>query len=317
MAKTKSVAIARHGIRGRVVLLVACLLLLYVVVPQIGGFKDSFVILRDVQWLPVALACLLIVASYAIAGATYWLLALQRIKYGRTVQIQGASAFANRILPAGLGGLTLNVEYLRKQRHSLPQAIVVASTNNALGFVGHMLLLLLALAVGQSAIWSGISWPHVPAFGYGIAGVVVIAVALALSVRRVRNRVTGSLRTVARQFMKYRQHPLRLAAALCSSVGLTLITITVFYLAGSALGSPLAPIEALVVFTVGIIIGTAVPTPGGLGGVEAGLVAGSVAYGQEASIALAIALLFRLLTYWIPLLPGFILFMASRKYYSV
>jgi undecaprenyl-diphosphatase len=316
MAKTLPADMARHPIRNRVLVLLACMILLYVVVPQIGGLRDSLTLLSKVDWLPVAAAGVLIVGSYAVAGLTYYFLALRPLPYGRTVLIQASTAFANRILPAGLGGLTLNVQYLRKQRFPTAQAIVVASMNNLLGFVGHMLLLGCVLVVGGTTLAPDIAIPHLSGAVYGVVGLLLVVVGAALSVRRVRRKVTGSLRAVARQMGAYRRHPLRLVAALCSSLTITLIVISVFYLSAIALGAEVSFMQAFIVFTVGALVGTAVPTPGGLGGFEAGLVAGCVAYGVEPSLALAVALLFRLLTYWLPLLPGFALFMAARKYFS-
>lgn len=55
------------------------------------------------------------------------------------------------------------------------------------------------------------------------------------------------------------------------------------------------------------------PTPGGLAGVEAGLVGGFMAYGVTATAAIAIALAFRLVTYWLPIVPGAIALYVSRR----
>ena len=50
------------------------------------------------------------------------------------------------------------------------------------------------------------------------------------------------------------------------------------------------------------------PTPGGLGGFEAALVAGLTALHIAAGPAVAAVLTFRLLTFWLPIVPGFIAF---------
>jgi len=44
-------------------------------------------------------------------------------------------------------------------------------------------------------------------------------------------------------------------------------------------------------------------------------VAGLVAYGVAAPSALAVALLYRLLTYWLPLGPGLLVFLFTRRWY--
>ena len=61
---------------------------------------------------------------------------------------------------------------------------------------------------------------------------------------------------------------------------------------------PIASIA--VVYLTGSAIGSILPTPGGLGGVEAALTAGLTAAGLPGAIAVSAVLLFRLLTFWLP-----------------
>ncbi|MFZ0324067.1 MAG: lysylphosphatidylglycerol synthase domain-containing protein, partial [Actinomycetes bacterium] len=49
---------------------------------------------------------------------------------------------------------------------------------------------------------------------------------------------------------------------------------------------------------------SAAPTPGGVGAVEAALIGGLSAAGLPAAIAVASVFLYRLVTFWIPVLPG-------------
>jgi uncharacterized protein (TIRG00374 family) len=70
--------------------------------------------------------------------------------------------------------------------------------------------------------------------------------------------------------------------------------------------------QALLVLTAGVAGGTLTPTPGGLLGVEAGLIAGFAAFGISTADALAAALLYRLLTYWLALVGGFIAFVYAQ-----
>lgn len=300
---------------GRTILVIAVLLLAYAIGSQTESFAASFVLLRQADLQLVVIAGLLVVASYMAAACTYCLLALRPLRYGLTLLVQGAGAFANRVLPAGLGGLTLNVRYLRKQRHSMAQALVVASVNNTLGFVGHMVLFGLALLVGTGAVLPEATTSHLSTPLYGGIAVVCLLIAIVAAVPRWRRWVARLARESMRQFLSYRRRPLRLVLALASSMLVTFVTILVFYVSGRALGVVLSFEQAFIIFTVGMLVGTLVPTPGGLGGVEAGLVAGLVAFGEPAAMALAVALLFRLLSYWLPLLPGFVLFMLARKQY--
>ena len=61
------------------------------------------------------------------------------------------------------------------------------------------------------------------------------------------------------------------------------------------------PIASIgVVYLTGSAIGSLLPTPGGLGAVEAALTAGLTATGMPGAVAVSSVLLFRLLTFWLP-----------------
>jgi uncharacterized protein (TIRG00374 family) len=65
---------------------------------------------------------------------------------------------------------------------------------------------------------------------------------------------------------------------------------------------PIASIA--VVYLTGSALGSILPTPGGLGGVEAALTAGLTAAGLPGAVAVSAVLLFRLLTFWLPVPIG-------------
>ena len=63
------------------------------------------------------------------------------------------------------------------------------------------------------------------------------------------------------------------------------------------------------------IVGSAAPTPGGLGAVEAALVAALTGFGMASGPAVSAVLTFRLATYWLPVAPGWFTFswMQARE----
>jgi glycosyltransferase 2 family protein len=63
-----------------------------------------------------------------------------------------------------------------------------------------------------------------------------------------------------------------------------------------------------VVYLTGSAIGSIIPTPGGLGAVEAALTAGLTAAGVPGGVAVSAVLLFRLLTFWLPVPVGWVAF---------
>ena len=63
--------------------------------------------------------------------------------------------------------------------------------------------------------------------------------------------------------------------------------------------------KAGAMYIIATTIGSAVPTPGGVGGIEAALTAALIAYGVDNATAAAIVLFFRTLTFWLPTIPGY------------
>jgi uncharacterized protein (TIRG00374 family) len=68
-----------------------------------------------------------------------------------------------------------------------------------------------------------------------------------------------------------------------------------------------------VVFLTGNALGSAAPTPGGLGAVELALSGGLTVAGLPAETATSAVLLFRLLTFWLPVLPGWAAFAYLQR----
>jgi uncharacterized protein (TIRG00374 family) len=66
-------------------------------------------------------------------------------------------------------------------------------------------------------------------------------------------------------------------------------------------------------YVVASALGSAAPTPGGLGAVEAALVAALTGYGMASGPAVSAVLTFRLITYWLPMLPGWFMFQQMQR----
>ena len=285
---------------------------LYILLPQLGIFHLSWRLLRHARWADVLLVAGFTALTYLAAAATYCLLAMRRLRYGRTVLLQLAGTFANRLLPAGVGGIGVNYAYARKAGHSQTQAAGLVAVNNSLGFIGHLALLGVALLFwhGHSGVLRAPSGADFGWLDRVLAGLVIIAL---LTARRWRQRLAEAAHRLLKQMLVYRRRPWRLAASLLTSICLTLSNMIGLYASALAIGVHLGVLAVFLVFTLGVGLGTVTPTPGGLGGVEAGLVAGLVAYHVSSADALAIALMYRLVSYWLALIVGAGAFVVAER----
>ncbi|HUD10626.1 MAG TPA: lysylphosphatidylglycerol synthase transmembrane domain-containing protein [Candidatus Saccharimonadales bacterium] len=315
LTKTSSLR-GMHIGRRQLINLGIVLLLFYAVLPQIDRFRASFKVIEHSQpgWIVVALGCSL--ATSFIATGTYLLLAKKRIPYPRTLAVQLASLFVNRILPAGIGAIGLNFEYLRKQRHSQSSAGAVVATNNLLGLLGHLLLLTIVVLT-TSVSFSQLAQPHIASAVYWfILGIAVIILVVLAWFRKFRDKLLREILGVLKDIRGYRTHPVRLLIALGLSMGLTTLYSFCLFTCARAVGVDLAFGQALIVLTVGVAGATIAPTPGGLIGAEAGLFAGLLVFKVTFAEALAIVLIYRFLTYWLALIIGAVAwgFIRRRNY---
>lgn len=284
----------------------------YVVVPRFKTFHQSFTVLHHAQpvWLLIALAAA--IGTYVAAAGTYWVLAKHPIRYGQTVVVQMAGTFVNRILPGGVGALSVNYQYLRKRQHTTVEAGSVIALNNLLGLLGNGLLLLGALVLVPTHLKT-FSLPHLQLAYVILGAAIILIIATVLWSRKLRGDVYRTAVGVQRNIFNYRAQPLRLVGGLGTSMVLTIVYTWCLAACAQALGVHLAVAQILVIMTAGVAVGTLTPTPGGLFGAEAGLFAGFIAYGVSRPDALAIVLVYRLLTYWLALFLGAVALVFTRR----
>ncbi len=308
---TKQKLDRKRALAWRVLLTLALLLAaVYAVVRNWHTVDGSLRVARgsDPVWLAAAL--LLMALTFCIAAAVYGVLALHRLRYWQTWLVSLAGAFVNRLLPSGLGGLGLSGVYLYRRGHSPAEATVVVSVNNLLGIAAHVLLLAAIFALRPQVIQALFAGRHIGlSLNVGLAVVLVAGMLTCLpGVRRPLARFMWNLNRSVRH--------LKLAKVVLALMLSALLTVTytgILACTARSIGVELGVLQVFIVFSLGMLAGTATPTPGGLVGAEAGLFTGFTAYGVSVLDAGAAVLLFRLVTYWLPLFPGLLALLAGRK----
>lgn len=278
------------------------LLALYVIVPQFDQFDTTFAAAQSANSFFVALAGLGIVVAVLSAAAVYYFLAQKPVRFRDSAVVQTAGMFVNRLLPAGIGGMGLSADFLYKHQHTIARSAAIVALNNALTFLGHMLLVGLVLLAGFAAM-PDISVPTVPL--WLIASIILVVVALVsilrvTFMRRVQSFLVDFVRALALYRTKKQRVVIALGFALCNTLG----HAVALFLCMQAFGLDLSLGVALIALTGGVAAASVTPTPGGLFGSEAGLTAVLISYDVAAGTALAVALSYRLVSYWLPLLPG-------------
>ena len=170
-------------------------------------------------------------------------------------------------------------------------------------FVLHVLLILVFAAIAGSSATEPIHPPPQWAW-FVLAGLVLIAlVVLAIPAGRrvLRARLSPMLGQVLPRLLEVAQHPAKLAQGVGGTLLLSLSYILCLAACVAAFSGPVPITKIGLVYLTGSAIGSIIPTPGGIGAVEAALTAGLTAAGVPGAAAASAVLLFRLLTFWLPI----------------
>jgi glycosyltransferase 2 family protein len=306
-------------VRARTVLMIATLTgAFYFLLPQLANVDDSFQALRSANWGWLA-------ASIVTSGLTYVAAAVgliggvpERLPFVATVQAQLASSFVNRVTPANVGGMALNVRFMQKAGVPPAEAVTGMGLNVLAGGVIHIVLLVLFFAwAGRGG--AGFSIPSSSKVLVVIA-VLLAVLGIAIATRKgrhlLREHVLGGVKRALVSIGTLARSPRRLLFLFGGSLVVTLAYIVSLACATNAFDAGVGIAQVGAVYLGSSILAAAAPTPGGLGAMEAALVAGFTAIGMDGAIAVAAVLSYRLATYWLPILPGWISFhLLERRSY--
>ncbi|MEU0243386.1 lysylphosphatidylglycerol synthase transmembrane domain-containing protein [Streptomyces sp. NPDC006235] len=282
------------------------LLVTVVAVQHRSVLAEGFAHLGDAEWpwllAAVGATCL----TWVAAACTRQGAVVERLPRRRLLATQFAAGAANHLLPTGLGASAVNLRFMTVCGLPLARSSAALALYLLAESVGRVALLGALLIAFPDALRLGTLVPET-AFGPLLAGagvVFVIAVAVLTLVRRVRSAVLSFLRTALGEARSVHTRPARALALWGGSFAFPALQATVLVLVGRAMGLDVPPAHMAVAYLAATVAVALVPTPGGIGSVEAALVVALVAAGGPAAVATAVVLAFRVITVWLPLLPG-------------
>ncbi|MGW7454213.1 lysylphosphatidylglycerol synthase transmembrane domain-containing protein [Streptomyces sp. NPDC054787] len=278
---------------------------------------DFGTIIGDAQWGWVG-------AAFAFSALTYFAAAMsllgfvpERVPFLRTVVAQVAGSFVKLVAPAAVGGVALNTRFL--QRAGVRPGLAVASVgaSQLFGLASHVLLLLsFGYLTGTEKTPEMTPSRAVIAGLLTVAVLVLVVTAVPFMRKFVVTRVRALFAGVVPRMLDVLQRPKKLMTGIGGMLLLTGFFVMCLDASIRAFGGgeAISYASIAVVFLAGNALGSAAPTPGGMGAVETTLTLGLIAAGLEKEVAISAVLLFRLMTFWLPVLPGWISFnFLTRK----
>ncbi len=317
---------------------------IYVLFPKIVGFDDALGRIGDAKWYWIAVA----VAFNAVGFGAYVALFRgilggttrrddefqKRLDWRASYQITMAGLAATRIFSAGgAGGIVLSYWALRKAGMPRRRAacrmvafIVLMYSVYPTALIVFGVLLRTHVLPGPAPL-AGTIVPAAIA-----AGLIVLATLIALIPEDLERRLTelarrpgtskviGKLATVPatgstgiRTAWAYIRHPRRGALGVVGALGFWAANIGILWASFKAFGGHLP----LAVLVQGFFIGMAanlIPSPaGGVGSVDAGMIAAFALFDIPGGIIFPAVLAYRVIAFWLPIPPGIVAFLQLRR----
>jgi uncharacterized membrane protein YbhN (UPF0104 family) len=280
---------------------------IHLLLPQMGGLHQTWHVLRLVRWEWLAAGVFVVPLTYfaaamALRGAVSHPLGLRR-----TALVQLAGSFVNKLTPKGVGGMGVNERYLERSGVERPVAVAGIALNKAAGLVVHVTSLIAVSALLGSRCVDRVNLPKT--WPFLVALVVVIALLGIIGLGRspdTRRKVTTSVVTATKGLLDVLRTPAQAVELLCGVAGVTVANVLTLTVALHAFGAHTSLLTAGAVYLGGAALASASPTPGNLGAIEAALVSNLTTLGVQADSAVAGVLVYRLLAFWLPIIPGFL-----------
>jgi uncharacterized protein (TIRG00374 family) len=328
------VLLTRRQLVGSLVFVVFGIGFLYFVLPKLTGLSRTVHrIERGDSWW-IAIGVLLEAASfggYVVLFRAVFGDAHGRIGWRESYQITMAGLVATRLFAAaGAGGVALTAWALRRagmEARLVACRMVAFLVLLYVVYAGSLLIDGVGLGSGLFPGGGSFAITFVPA----IVAVVLFASAGAVALlpgdfeRRLARREAESGR-LAHLVARVATAPALAASGLRTAIDLVRrreagvlgaiawwgFDISVLWAMFHAFGSPPPFTVIWMAYFVGTL-GNLLPLPGGLGGVEGGMIGAFAAFGVDVNLAVLAVLSYRGISFWLPTLPGAIAYFQLRR----
>jgi uncharacterized membrane protein YbhN (UPF0104 family) len=278
----------------------------YVLFSQLANV-DLWGLVRSADWRWAGIALVLSALTFVGASLSLSGFVPEKLSHRRTLAAQLAAGFATLVSPPTIGAVAVNVRYLQKSGLHPALASASVGVSQVFAFFIHIGLLLLTGVIAGTQAELELTPPRAAVIAVGVVLLILVLLLLVGPVRKIiSDRVRPILAEVGPRLLTVAQRPWKIAEGMGGILLLNVAFALCMIACVEAFGATDINYAAVaLVYLAGSTLGQAAPTPGGLGAVEAAYVAGLTAAGLDPGVAVSATLLFRLLTFWLPTVPGY------------
>ncbi|HVE67857.1 MAG TPA: lysylphosphatidylglycerol synthase transmembrane domain-containing protein [Solirubrobacteraceae bacterium] len=316
---------------------VSALAFLYFVLPQLAGLDNTWDRIKegDPVWLGVAVlleACAW--GGYVLLFRTVFVRGESKVDWNESFQITMAALAATRLFnAAGAGGIALTAWALRR---SGMERRVVACRMVAFLCLLYVVYMLALIVFGLGLHWGLFNGPDPLAVTVVPAGLAAFAITVLLALALVPEDIERAVARWGRGHRRMRwvrlaqrlaTAPASVATGVRTAIALVRerragvlgaflwwgLDICVLWACFHAFGQD-PPYFAIIVMAYFVgMLGNLLPLPGGIGGVEGGMIGAFILFDVDQSYALVSVLSYRAFAFWLPTIPGAVAYLALRR----
>ena len=331
------VHISRKMIAVGVLFVLSVVAFFVFVLPQISGLEDTWKRIEDGDPWWMGAAAVFVVASfggYVIQFVGVFAPGAPRpLTAWEAYQVTMAALAATRLFAAaGAGGLALQAWAMRRSgmsRRMVADRTIVFIVVQYWLYAAALIVFGLGLRYGPLPGEAPFGVTVVPAI-FGIVS-MLLAGLVALTpvdlqrrmqawherghggrVSRTLGKAAGVPAAASAGIRSAIEHVRHLDRAFVGAVVFWVTQIGVLWASFHAFGSPPPIAVVVMIYFVGML-GNLLPLPGGVGGVDGGMIGAALAFGVPSSLALVSVLTYRAFAFWLPTVPGIIAYFQLRR----
>jgi uncharacterized membrane protein YbhN (UPF0104 family) len=307
---------------GDILMTVGTLLGVYLLIGQFTGLAGLGDVFRSADWVWLTAVILIsqlppFAAAFAMIGSV-----MAPLPFGPVVGVQYANNFTG-LVGGSVANVALVVRFLQKQGQGAAVAVSSGVLNSVAAFATELVLIPTTLIISGSTI--DLSTDGGDASGIeklAVIGIFVVggAIGILLVVPALRRKLWGLVKpqwdTAKGNVRDVFHNPRKAVQLFGGKLAVEILFGMVLYASVETYGAHLGLAQLILINCIASFIGGAAPVPGGMGVVEAGLIAGMTAAGLPEQTAVAATFTHRLFTCYLPPIWGwFALAWLRRREY--
>ena len=319
------------------IVVVALLVGIYFLFPKLVGVGDGISKLDDADPFWIGIAIVFSIASYATYIALFKAVVggdALKLSWGETYEINMAGVAATLLFSAGgAGGVALTYWALRKagmDRRDVARRMIAFVSLHYAFYPFALIVFGLLLRTGVLHGSNSVELTIIPAAVAGL--LLVIGAAVTLIPSDVEARLMPHVRGEhMRSFVEWASrvpetagegfrfalslftHPRKGGLAVLGAAGYWAFSIGVLWASFHSLGIQVPFAVVVQGFFLGMVANLFPLAPAGVGAVDAGMIGAFVLFGLPEETVFPAILIFRLVSFWMPIPPGVVAFFQLRK----